>query len=131
MWNAYFGTPRGNLLGLYAASVYLPSLIFAFVGEQISNRLGRRIAIWTGTVILLVGGLWNAFAKNEAQFIASRVIIGSGGAIAKVAAPALLVEMAHPRLRPTLGGIYYGMFYSGSLVSGAMCSELRRRSCSP
>lgn len=122
-WNAYFGTPKGFILGLYAASVYLPAFIFAFVGEQISNRWGRRIAVWTGTTILLIGGIWNAFAQNEAQFIGSRVMIGSGGAIAKVAAPALLVEMSHPRLRPALGGIYYGLFYSGSLMSGLMCSE--------
>jgi MFS family permease len=119
----YFSTPKGQLLGLYAASVYLPSFIFAFVGEQISNRWGRRIAIWVGTVILLIGGLWNAFATSPGQFIGSRVIIGSGGAIAKVSAPALLVEIAHPRLRPVLGGIYYGLFYSGSFMSAVMCSK--------
>ena len=118
----YYGRPKGAILGLYAASVYLPAFVFAFVGEQISNRFGRRVAVWTGTTILLVGGVWNAFSQNEAQFIGSRVMIGSGGAIAKVAAPALLVEMAHPRLRPALGGIYYGLFYSGSLISGLMCS---------
>jgi MFS family permease len=119
----YFNTPKGQLLGLYAASVYLPSFIFAFVGEQISNRWGRRVAIWTGTVILLIGGIWNAFATDAGQFIGSRVIIGSGGAIAKVSAPALLVEIAHPRLRPVLGGIYYGLFYSGSFMSAVMCSK--------
>jgi len=121
----YFDSPKGQLLGLYAASVYLPSLVFAFVGEQISNRWGRRVAIWTGTALLLVGGLWNAFAQNPGQFIGSRVVIGSGGAIAKVSAPALLVEIAHPRLRPVLGGIYFGLYYSGSFLSAVMCSESR------
>lgn len=123
-WNAYFGTPTGNWLGLFAASVYLPSFVFAFVGEQISNRYGRRVAIWVGTTILFIGGIWNAFATSSGQFIGSRIVIGSGGSIAKVAAPALLVEMAHPRLRPILGGVYYGLYYSGSFVSGCMCSKL-------
>lgn len=31
----YFDSPKGQLLGLYAASVYLPSLVFAFVGADI------------------------------------------------------------------------------------------------
>lgn len=121
----YFNYPKGHVLGLYAASVYLPSLVFAFVGEQISNRWGRRAAIWTGTIILLIGGLWNAFAQSPGQFIGSRVIIGSGGAIAKVSAPALLVEIAHPRLRPTLGGVYFGLYYSGSFMSAVLCRESR------
>ena len=95
------------------------------LSEQISNRWGRRIAIWTGTALLIVGGLWNAFAQDAGQFIGSRVIIGSGGAIAKVSAPALLVEIAHPRLRPVLGGIYFGLYYSGSFMSAVMCSEWR------
>lgn len=119
----YFHSPSGNLLGLYAASVYLPSLLFAFVGEQISNRYGRRTAIWVGTVILFAGGIFNAFSQNPGQFIGSRVIIGSGGSIAKVGAPALLVEIAHPRLRPILGGVYFGLYYSGSLISAIVCSE--------
>ncbi|RSH92648.1 hypothetical protein EHS25_008093 [Saitozyma podzolica] len=82
-WNEYFHSPSGNLLGLYAASVYLPSLLFAFVGEQISNRYGRRTAICVGTIVLFAGGVFNAFSQNPGQFIGSRVIIGSGGSIAK------------------------------------------------
>ena len=110
--------------------VYTPHLSICHplslpLSEQISNRWGRRIAIWTGTALLLVGGLWNAFAQDAGQFIGSRVIIGSGGAIAKVSAPALLVEIAHPRLRPVLGGIYFGLYYSGSFMSAIMCSEWR------
>lgn len=33
----------------------------------------------------------------------ARVIVGIGGGITKVAAPALLHEIAHPRLRATFG----------------------------
>lgn len=80
---------------------------------------------WIGATILLIGGVWNAFSQSEALLIGRRVMIGSAGAIAKVAALALLMEMAHPRLRPALGEIYYVLFYSGSLISGLMCSEYR------
>jgi hypothetical protein len=53
---------------------------------------------------------------------AARVIVGIGGGITKVAAPALLHELAHPRLRATMGTMYYGFYHFGGAVSGVMCS---------
>ncbi|KAK1845429.1 hexose transporter protein [Colletotrichum chrysophilum] len=47
--------------------------------------------------------------------------MGIGGAMVKVSAPALLQETAHPRLRPTVGSLYYGCYYIGSLLSSIMC----------
>ena len=41
----------------------------------------------------------------------------------QVAAPALLHEIAHPRLRATFGTLYYGFYHLGGLISGLMCSE--------
>ena len=55
--------------------------------------------------------------------MAARVIVGIGGAITKVAAPALLHEIAHPRLRATFGTIYYGWYHLGGTVSGIVVSE--------
>jgi hypothetical protein len=52
----------------------------------------------------------------------ARVIVGIGGGITKVAAPALLHELAHPRLRATMGTMYYGFYHFGGAVSGVMCS---------
>jgi hypothetical protein len=41
-----------------------------------------------------------------------------------VAAPALLHELAHPRLRATMGTMYYGFYHFGGAVSGVMCSTV-------
>lgn len=59
----------------------------------------------------------------EGILTAARVIVGIGGAITKVAAPALLHEIAHPRLRATFGTIYYGWYHLGGTVSGIVVSE--------
>lgn len=141
---SYFHSPTGNILGLYAASIFLPSIFTAFIGDYISSRYGRRIAIWIGSVFIIAGALVNGLAKNPGMFIggasgrssssragrpprysvdpsAGRVILGSGGAITKVGAPALLHEIAHPRLRPVLGAVYYGFYYTGSLTSAWLC----------
>lgn len=50
-------------------------------------------------------------------------MIGAGGGVAKVATPALIQEIAHPRLRPMLSSCYYGFFYFGSLLSAISCCE--------
>lgn len=49
--------------------------------------------------------------------------MGGGGGIAKVAAPALIQEIAHPRLRPMLACCYYPFFYFGSLLSALLCCK--------
>lgn len=47
--------------------------------------------------------------------------MGAGGGIAKVAAPALVQEIAHPRLRPMLASCLYPFFYLGTLLSALLC----------
>lgn len=52
--------------------------------------------------------------------IPGRVIIGSGVGIVKVAAPILIQEIAHPRLRPILGSCYQTFAYIGALLAALM-----------
>lgn len=98
----------------------------AFFGDFLAYRYGRRLAIWTRSVLIIAGALLNALSKNKGQFIGGelftmrfvlyfiadgiegRVLLGSGGSITKVGAPALLQEIAHPRLRPITGACYHG-----------------------
>jgi MFS family permease len=53
----------------------------------------------------------------------ARALLGLGGTFTKIGAPALLHEIAHPRLRPIVGTMYYGFYYTGSLTSACLCSE--------
>lgn len=55
------------------------------------------------------------------MFIGARWIIGAGGGLTKVAAPALLHEIAHPRLRATLGATYYAFAYVGGVFAAWIC----------
>ncbi|KAL0576861.1 hypothetical protein V5O48_005126 [Marasmius crinis-equi] len=120
-WGDYFDHPAGNHLGLITASLFFPAIVFCPLGSWIANRYGRRLAILIGVVFLVAGGIANALAKDVNQFIGSRTIIGTGGAMVKVAAPALLQELAHPRLRSVLGAMYYGFFFTGSITSSWLC----------
>ena len=57
--------------------------------------------------------------------MAARAIIGAGGAIAKVAAPTMLQEIAHPRLRSSLSTLYYCYIFAGSILSGVFTRRWR------
>lgn len=119
-----------------AASYFLPSVFTAFIGDYLSTRYGRRVCIGVGNLLVLAGSLVNAFAVNIGMWIAGtfrrfsfldfppikdslptgRAIIGAGVGITKVAAPVLIQEIAHPRLRPILGSCYQTFAYIGSAV---------------
>lgn len=55
------------------------------------------------------------------MFIGARWIIGAGGGITKVAAPCLLHELAHPRLRAQAGATYYAFAYLGGVAAAWLC----------
>ncbi|KAM0748630.1 hexose transporter protein [Meredithblackwellia eburnea MCA 4105] len=106
-WNSYFHSPAGNELGLIASAIFIPGVVAGIPAEWISERWGRKAVIFFGSFLIIVGGIFNALSQNRGQFIGSRVILGTGGTITKVGAPALLQELAHPRLRQPLGYMYY------------------------
>ncbi|BEJ12731.1 hypothetical protein CspHIS471_0211910 [Cutaneotrichosporon sp. HIS471] len=120
-WDEYFDNPTGITLGLISSALYFPGIPAAFVGSWISMKYGRKPALWVGSVLIIIGAIVNALSKNQAEFAGGRVLLGAGGAITKVVAPALLQEIAHPRLRPVLASSYYGWYFLGSIVSGYLC----------
>ncbi|KAJ5621816.1 hypothetical protein N7528_005048 [Penicillium herquei] len=120
-WNAYFDSPSGDWLGIISAAILIPGIVMGFPGAWICNTWGRKYCILIGCVFIVAGGIWNGLCTTANQFLISRVIMGIGGALSKTGAPALLQEIAHPRLRSPVSSMYYGCYYIGSLMSGIMC----------
>ena len=60
----YFKSPTGSLLGIYAASFFIPSIFTAFIGDFISTKLGRRWCIIIANIIITIGCLVNTFAGS-------------------------------------------------------------------
>ncbi|RSL94636.1 hypothetical protein CEP52_012514 [Fusarium oligoseptatum] len=123
-WNEHFDTPHGTRLGLIAACIFLPGIIFGFPAAWICTHWGRKWCVIIGAAFIVVGAIWNGLAPDIEHFMVSRVILGIGGSITKVGAPALLQESAHPRIRSEMGHMYYSFYYVGSLVSAIMCSQV-------
>ncbi|PLB53257.1 hexose transporter protein [Aspergillus steynii IBT 23096] len=119
-WQRYFKNPKGALLGIYAASLIIPSIFTSFAGDYLSTRLGRRWCIFIANSIILAGSLVNTFATSIGMWCGGRAIIGVGVGVIKVATPVLIQEIAHPRLRPILGSCYQTAAYIGICFAAFM-----------
>ncbi|KAK3677010.1 hypothetical protein LTR78_003215 [Recurvomyces mirabilis] len=120
-WNEYFNSPKGNLLGLISASLFLPAIVTPYIAEVLSHRFGRKITLAVGSLLLILGAFINAFANSLGMFIAGRVLVGAAGPFGKITAIALLHEIAHPRLRGMVASSYYCNYYFGSIAAAWFC----------
>jgi MFS family permease len=78
---------------------------FPFCGI-LADGYGRRVCIFVGCFIVLVGTAVQASANGRGQFIGGRFILGLGASLASAAGPAYTVELAHPAYRGTMAGMY-------------------------
>jgi sugar porter (SP) family MFS transporter len=100
MGSALYGTVVGSLLGGWPA-----------------DRFGRKATLlWVG-VFYLVGAIGSGFATNVATFIAARVIGGLGIGISTVVAPMYIAEIAPPKARGRLAGMFQFNIVFGILVA--------------
>ncbi len=89
-------------LGLVAAG-WVAS-IFSLIGAAIgiasglaADRLGARRVLAAGLVLLVAGSGWGATTDSGAALLATRVLSGFGLVTIAVAAPGIIVTVAHPR----------------------------------
>jgi MFS family permease len=78
---------------------------FPFCGF-LADGYGRRICIFVGCALVIVGTAVQTTAHHTGQFIGGRFILGFGASIASAAGPAYTVELAHPSYRGTMAGMY-------------------------
>jgi len=116
MASALYGTVVGSLLGGWPA-----------------DRFGRKATLlWIG-ILYLVGAVGSALAPDVAVFIAARVIGGLGIGISTVVAPMYISEIAPPKHRGRLAGMFqfnivFGIliaFVSNALLAGIGASAWR------
>lgn len=77
---------------------------FPFCG-LIADGYGRRICIFVGCVLVLVGTAIQGSAHSLNQFVGGRFVLGFGASIASAAGPAYTVELAHPAYRGFMAGM--------------------------
>ena len=73
--------------------------------NQLSDRYGRRAAIFAGSLLASLGGALQGGANSIATVIVGRVIAGLAVGLLSATIPNYCSEVAHPKIRALLAGL--------------------------
>ncbi|KFY33853.1 hypothetical protein V494_07270 [Pseudogymnoascus sp. VKM F-4513 (FW-928)] len=114
----YFGmSGAGSSTGLVFAMYNIGSIPAVFLTGPVNDLWGRRVGMFTGAIIIIIGTCVQAPSLNRETFLAGRFILGFGVSFCCVSAPCYVSEMAHPAWRGTLTGLYNCTWYIGSIIA--------------
>lgn len=116
-WQRFFGQPTGTRLGAMTFGPNGGVLISILISSQLCDWLGRRIPIFGGSILIIVGSAIQAASTNYAMFVASRFVIGFGLGIVSTAAPPLLSEVAYPTHRGQITSFFLVSWPLGALIA--------------
>jgi MFS transporter, SP family, arabinose:H+ symporter len=106
-----------SLHGVAMASALYGTVVGSLIGGWPADRFGRKATLlWIG-VLYFVGAVGSAFAQNVETFIIARVIGGLGIGISTVVAPMYISEIAPPKNRGKLAGMFQFNIVFGILVA--------------
>ncbi|CAL5872779.1 uncharacterized protein PFLUO_LOCUS7048 [Penicillium psychrofluorescens] len=106
--------------GLNTASVNIGGAIGPLVAGVITDKLGRRPAIFWGSVWTIVGIILQTAAQDIAMFVVARIILGFGSAITGVAGGIYLSEVFSSRWRAWGVGLLNDFYYVGALLAAGI-----------
>jgi len=113
---ALWGLSPG-LHGIAMASALYGTVVGSLLGGWPADRFGRKATLlWIG-VLYFVGAVGSGLAPNVATFIAARVIGGLGIGISTVVAPMYISEIAPPKYRGRLAGMFQFNIVFGILIA--------------
>jgi SP family arabinose:H+ symporter-like MFS transporter len=106
-----------SLHGIAMASALYGTVVGSLMGGWPADRFGRKATLlWIG-VLYLVGAIGSALAPDVVIFIAARVIGGLGIGISTVVAPMYISEIAPPKHRGRLAGMFQFNIVFGILIA--------------
>jgi len=106
-----------GLHGIAMASALYGTVVGSLIGGWPADRFGRKATLlWIG-VLYFLGAVGSALAPNVTIFIISRVIGGLGIGISTVVAPMYISEIAPPKNRGRLAGMFQFNIVFGILIA--------------
>jgi SP family arabinose:H+ symporter-like MFS transporter len=106
-----------GLHGIAMASALYGTVVGSLLGGWPADRFGRKATLlWIG-VLYFVGAVGSALAQNVSVFILARFIGGLGIGISTVVAPMYISEIAPPKHRGRLAGMFQFNIVFGILIA--------------
>ncbi|KAK6080092.1 hypothetical protein SCUP234_05448 [Seiridium cupressi] len=112
--------------GLNTASVFIGGFLGPIFSGVLTDKFGRRPAIFHGSAITLIGVILQTAAQNIAMFVVARIILGFGSAISGIAGGVYLSETFPSRWRAWGVGLLNDFYYVGALIAAGITLESPR-----
>ncbi|CAN0888269.1 Sugar transport protein 10 [Linum grandiflorum] len=106
-----------HLLTLFTSSLYLAALFASLFASVITRKWGRKVSMFSGGFIFLVGAVVNACAVNVAMLILGRIFLGIGVGFCNQSVPVYLNEIAPANLRGRMNIGFQMMITIGILIA--------------
>ncbi|MGA9879475.1 MAG: sugar porter family MFS transporter [Candidatus Sulfotelmatobacter sp.] len=106
-----------GLHGIAMASALYGTVVGSLLGGWPADRFGRKATLFWIGVLYLVGAVGSGLAPNVGTFIVARVIGGLGIGISTVVAPMYISEIAPPKYRGRLAGMFQFNIVFGILIA--------------
>lgn len=103
--------------GVAIASTLYGTVLGSLAGGWPTDRFGRKPTLLAIGVLYLVSAVWSALATDVYSFILARAIGGLGIGMSTVAAPLYISEIAPPKHRGLLAGLFQFNIVLGIVIA--------------
>lgn len=115
---SYFGMDgAGSATGIVFAIYNIGTVCAVPFAGPVCDMFGRRVGMLVGCICVVLGTCIAAPSKNMSMLLAGRFFIGMGGGVTGIAAPTYAGELAHPKYRGAMTGLYNVCWYIGSIIA--------------
>ncbi|KAL6399271.1 lactose permease [Ilyonectria robusta] len=98
-------TTAGSSTGIVFMIYNVGSIAAAPTVPFATDVLGRRIGMFVGSVIIVIGTCVQATSHSLSQFMGGRFLLGFGVSYCCIAAPTYVSELAHPKMKEMMAQI--------------------------
>ncbi|KAI2609894.1 general substrate transporter [Hypoxylon fragiforme] len=125
--NTFHSGKTGTLVAIMFSLYTVGAMVGAPFAAILSDKFGRRKAMFWGAVIIIIGMIIVSTSFTVAQFVVGRFVLGFGISVMSVAAPAYTVEISPPHWRGRATGFYNCGWFGGSIPAAAVvygCNQI-------
>ncbi|KAJ5720580.1 uncharacterized protein N7483_008514 [Penicillium malachiteum] len=116
----YLSDLSSSAEGLIIAAVSLGAFLAFIPASYVADQLGRRICVCIGSTLVILAAIIQVAVTHPWVFFGARIVTGAGVGFSQTAAPLLIAEVAHPRQRRILTGLYNAVWFCGSITAAAI-----------
>jgi SP family arabinose:H+ symporter-like MFS transporter len=106
-----------GLHGVAMASALYGTVLGSLVGGWPTDRFGRKPTLCFIGILYIISAVWSGLATGVSSFIVARIIGGLGIGISTVVAPLYISEIAPPKHRGRLAGMFQFNIVFGIVVA--------------